>query len=200
MGDGSNSIEAPGLLIATPQVQDPFFNHAVVLLLQHSDEGSFGFNLNRPTELEIQEVLEGLDIPWGGDPEVPVYFGGPVQPQLGTVLFRSPPDAPAPSSPAEQTATEILPGLLMSQHVDDLAALAQQPPAEFRLFLGYAGWGAGQLLEEILRNDWILAPVQDEYLFGENPRSLWSRALRASGVDPNTLPSWIPDQRDSEAN
>ena len=196
----STGIETPTLLVATPQVQDPFFDHSVVLLLHHDDEGSFGFNLNRPTDLAIEEVLNGLEISWQGDPKSHAYFGGPVQPQLGSVLFGSTTDAPLPNSRMETTAAEVFPGIRLTQHVDDLALLASEPPMGFRLYLGYAGWGAGQLVEEILRNDWILVPVIDDLLFSNEPTSLWSRALHAAGVDPQTLPSWIPDQSRAESN
>ncbi|MDH3254857.1 MAG: YqgE/AlgH family protein [Acidobacteriota bacterium] len=193
-------IETPVLLVATPQVNDPFFDHGVVLLLHHDEDGSFGFNLNRPTELAIQEILSGFKIPWEGDPSSPAYFGGPVQPQLGSVLFGSAPDAPLPDPRMTTTAAEVCPGLRMTQHVDDLALLAQRPPPGFRLYLGYAGWGAGQLIDEILRNDWLLVPVIDELVFSDEPQAIWARALEAAGVDPQTLPSWTQDQSQTESN
>ena len=196
----SSGIETPTLLVATPQVQDPFFDHSVVLLLHHDDEGSFGFNLNRPTDLSIQEVLDGLEIPWKGDPESQAYFGGPVQPQLGSVLFRSSENEPLPNPRMMATAAEVCPGIRMTQHVDDLALLAGQPPPGLRLYLGYAGWGTGQLVDEILRNDWIIVPVTNDLLFSSDPQGLWSQALQAAGVDPQTLPSWVPEQSQEESN
>jgi putative transcriptional regulator len=196
----SSGIETPTLLVATPQVHDPFFDHSVVLLLHHDEEGSFGFNLNRPTDLAIEEILEGLAIPWNGDPESQAYFGGPVQPQLGSVLFRNPEGDPLPDPRMQATASEVYPGLRMTQHVDDLALLASKPPPGFRLYLGYAGWGTGQLVEEILRNDWILVPVANDLLFSDEPQSLWSKALQAAGLDPQTLPSWVPHQSQDESN
>lgn len=196
----TSGIETPTLLVATPQVQDPFFDHSVVLLLHHDDEGSFGFNLNRPTDLSIQEVLDGLEIPWKGGPESQAYFGGPVQPQLGSVLFRSSENEPLPDPRMMATAAEVCPGIRMTQHVDDLALLASQPPPGFRLYLGYAGWGTGQLVDEILRNDWIIVPVINDLLFSSDPQGLWSHALRAAGVDPQTLPSWLPVQSQEESN
>ena len=196
----SSGIETPSLLVATPQVQDPFFDHSVILLLHHDSEGSFGFNLNRPTDLAIEEILEGLEIPWRGEPESPVYFGGPVQPQLGSVLFGSSEDDPLPDPRMMATAAEICPGVRMTQHIDDLAELARRPPPGFRLFLGYAGWGAGQLVQEILRNDWIVVPVVSELLFSNEPQNVWRMALQAAGVDPQSLPSWTPDQSHGETN
>jgi putative transcriptional regulator len=196
----STGIETPALLVATPQVKDPFFDHSVVLLLDHDDEGSYGFNLNRPTDLAVEEILSGLEIPWKGDPETHAYFGGPVQPQLGSVLFGNAPESELPDPRMTATAIEVCPGIRMTQHVDDLAVLASELPCGFRLYLGYAGWGAGQLVSEILRNDWIVAPVVDELLFSNEPQSLWGLALEAAGVDPQTLPSWTPDQSQTESN
>lgn len=200
MTGSSGGIDTPTFLVATPQVKDPFFDHSVVLLLHHDEEGSFGFNLNRPTDLVIEEVLEGLEITWKGEPEIPTYFGGPVQPQLGSVLFVSPDDSDLPTPGMTRTAAEVFPGVRMTQHIDDLAVLASQPPPGFRLFLGYAGWGAGQLVQEILRNDWIVVPVIDDLLFSKDAHDLWKLALEAAGVDPQTLPSWIPDQSQGESN
>jgi putative transcriptional regulator len=199
-GEESKGLEAPAFLVATPQVHDPYFDHSVVLLLHHDDQGSFGFNLNRPTELPLADILEGLEIPWAGDPDSRAFFGGPVQPQLGTVLFRF--DGPEPRSDQflRMTATEIYPGVRMTQHVDDLALLAGSPPSGFRLYLGYAGWGAGQLVEEILRNDWILVPVIETMLFAPEPHRVWTRVLESVGVDPTTLPSWTQAQDDVQAN
>ena len=189
MTRSAEDLEVPVLLMATPQVQDPFFHRSVVLLLGHTAEGSFGFNVNRPTTVSVDEILDGMEIPWGGDQESLAYFGGPVQPQLGTVLFQ-PDDGGAPGTP--ESMTEVDSGLWMTQHVNDLSDLARRPPAAFRLYLGYAGWGAGQLVDEILRNDWIVGPVIRELLFAEDVEEVWKHALEAAGVDPRTLPTWTP--------
>jgi putative transcriptional regulator len=92
--------------------------------------------------------------------------------------------------------TEAMPGVAITQQLGDLAALASHPPDRFRLFLGYAGWGRGQLMEEIERNDWLTAPVRDELVFGPTAGSLWDAALRSVGVDPATLPSWTVASED----
>ncbi len=194
----ASDLHAPSLLMATPQVLDPFFQRSVVLLLGHTGEGSFGFNLNRPTTVSVAEILEGMEIPWAGDPESHAYFGGPVQPQLGTILFEQ--ASKAILADVEGTSTEVHPGVWMTQHIDDLTLLASTPPPGFRLYLGYAGWGGGQLIDEILRNDWILGPVNDDLIFADDPEPIWEQALRGVGVDPGTLPSWTPDDGDDEAN
>lgn len=188
-------LVAPVMLLAMPQVADPFFKKSVVLLLAHQEEGSFGFIVNRATELKIAEILRDLEIEWRGDPAAQARFGGPVQPQVGTVLF-----AGGERLPGLPGATEILPGIRLSQNLSELARLAARPPERLRLLLGYAGWGAGQLVSEIVRNDWLTAPVDDELIFGEPGEPTWERALRSVGVDPETLPAWTESDGDGTPN
>lgn len=193
-------LTAPVLLLAMPQVQDPFFKQSVVLLVHHTAEGSFGFIANRPTEIQVDEILSGLEIEWNSTEKPAAYFGGPVQPQLGTVLFDLDSSPLASAATIEETTTEIFPGLRVTQHVGDLQAIARQPSRRFRFFLGYAGWGEGQLVEEILRNDWLTAPVREDLLFQPDPDEAWSSALASVGVDPASLPSWTPADLEGGAN
>lgn len=188
-------LEPPVLLLATPQVLDPFFRQSVVLLLQHSEEGSLGFIINRTTGIRVAEILDGLEIRWQGDEAEAAFFGGPVQPRLGTVLFHR--SADDRISVDRETVTELLPGLLMTQHVGSLAALAAEPPGFFRFVLGYAGWGGGQLVDEISRNDWLIAPPTDDLLFGTRPETIWESAMTAVGVDPDSLGAWTSDDSSS---
>jgi putative transcriptional regulator len=206
-------LSPPVFLLAMPQVQDPFFHRSVVLLLGHTEEGSFGFVVNRPTGLQLTEILQGMELPWNGDPAAEAFLGGPVQPEAGTVVFAEAPEPPAdaagtvPPPPAPDLAggliaadQEILPGVRLSQHQGDLETLAARPPHNFRLFLGYAGWGAGQLVSEILRNDWLTAPADRSLLFAAEPESVWERALRSVGVDPASLPAWTAPEPEGTAN
>ena len=179
-------LETPVLLAAMPQIQDPFFAHSVVLLVDHQPESSFGLIINRPTELSVKEVLDGLEIPWQGGAEAMTHFGGPVQPQMGTVLF----DRGSSPAPTDESTLEISDGIHISQHIGDLSAIAQHPPESFRLLLGYAGWGEGQLEEEIERNDWLLAPLDAAMLFAGEAEDVWQRVVASLDIDPSNLPSW----------
>lgn len=191
-------LETPVLLVAMPQVQDPFFHMSVVLLVHHhQEEGSQGFIVNRPTGVAVSDILEGLDITWSGDEAQTAHFGGPVQPQIGTVIYRSENGAPGGGSPPPQ---EIYPGVVLTQNIHDLQSLAVDPPASLRLFLGYAGWGEGQLIQEILRNDWMTAPVTHDLVFASDPGETWRRALESVGVDPEQLPTWMPGDANEVAN
>ena len=189
-------LQAPLLLIAMPQILDPFFHRSVVLLVHHDAEGSLGFILNRPTAISVAEILQGMEIAWAGDEAAVAHFGGPVQPQLGTVLF-----TPVGGNGHEQSGTALVcPGVSLTQHVGTLAELAVAPPPRFRLLLGYAGWGGGQLVEEILRNDWLTAPVEESLVFAADPDGVWGRALDSVGIDPGALPSWSPAGGEDGAN
>lgn len=189
-------LAAPVFLLAMPQVVDPFFHKSVVLLLAHQDEGSFGFIVNRRTDLKVAAILDDLKLVWGGDPEAMARFGGPVQPQVGSVLIGEDPESPE----LLPGASEVLPGLRITQNLSELARLGEQPPARFRLLLGYAGWGPGQLLTEIRRNDWLIAPVDLDLVFSEGTESTWERGLRSVGVDPAALPAWTAGESDGEVN
>lgn len=196
-----SGLHAPLLLVAMPQVLDPFFHRSVVLLIRHDDdEGSVGFIVNRSTNIRVGEILSGMEIGWQGPAGSVAHFGGPVQPSLGTILFTREPGGEEEDDDEENGVTEVAPGVALSQHIGDLARLAATPPERFRLILGYAGWGSGQLLEEILRNDWLTAPPSPDLIFAAEPDRVWAQALAAVGVDPATLPSWTSAGDDEAAN
>ncbi len=192
---GASDLSAPVLLLAMPQVVDPFFHKSVVLLLAHQDEGSFGFIVNRRTDLRVAAILTDLELVWSGDPEACARFGGPVQPQVGSVLIGD-----ADGQIALPDAAEVLPGLRITQNLSELAHLGRRPPARFRLLLGYAGWGPGQLVTEIRRNDWLTAPVDLDLVFGEGTEATWEQGLRSVGVDPASLPAWTSTEPDGAVN
>jgi putative transcriptional regulator len=191
----ADDFQTPILLLALPQVLDPFFHKSVVLLLQHQSEGSLGFIVNRPTGVKISDILEDLNLPWLGDESSLAFFGGPVQPQVGTLLYRA-------EEPLKTVAPQnvVCPGVALTQHAGDIERLAVEPPGAFRLLLGYAGWGEGQLVDELLRNDWMTAPVDEDLIFHERPEEVWRLAFESVGVDPSQLPSWTADGRDVSAN
>lgn len=183
---GTSDLKTPLFLLAMPQVLDPYFHHSVVLLVHHEDnEGSLGFIVNRPTQLKLKDILVDLEIPWHAHDEGPqAFFGGPVRPEVGTLLFLD--------NDPDSTKRTICPGVSASQNVGDLESLSQLPADSFRLYLGYAGWGEGQLEQEILRNDWLIAPVSTDLIFSGRPDEVWRSALLSVGVNPEQLPMWAP--------
>jgi putative transcriptional regulator len=166
----------------------------VVLLLEHSDEGSFGFIVNRTTELRMADLLADLGIAWNGDATAVARFGGPVHPNLGTAVFG---EIELPDEAAPEKVIAVAPGLRLSQDIHVLTRLAESSPADFRLVLGSAGWGPGQLLAEVERNDWLVAPFDRELVFEEDETGKWERALASIGVRPESLPSMIGGDDDA---
>ncbi|MEL7061757.1 MAG: YqgE/AlgH family protein [Acidobacteriota bacterium] len=192
MFEGSD-FETPLLLLAMPQVNDPFFRQAVVLLIRHEeDEGSLGFIVNRPMELTVSEILEDNEIEWTGEASPSAFFGGPVSPEMGTLLYRS--------AAETDDDDEVLPGVSASHSLQDLESLSRERPEAFRLFLGYAGWDSGQLEREIVRNDWLIAPVSNDLIFSSSPEEVWRRAVESVGIDPDHLPAFTQQQTEPAAN
>ena len=176
---------APGLLLSMPHLLDPNFTRAVVLMVEHSDEGSFGLVVNQPSDLAVCDLLEQLEIPWRGSPDDVVWSGGPVTPSTGWVLHE-----PVPGLVSEDTEGELLsvaPGIELSTSPEILRDIAGAPPRRVRFLLGYAGWGPGQLASEMVRGSWLHAEASPELVFDTPADEMWEAALRTLGVDPESL-------------
>src|SRR5262249_50628256 len=139
MSTGHSELAPPLFLLAMPQVADPFFHHSVVLLVHHDAQGSIGFIVNRRTGSRVAEVLDGMGIGWGGGPEHQVYFGGPVHPHLGTVIYDGE-EVRIEPTPEGSVGFGGFEGVKFTRHRDDLTRLAERPPESIRLLLGWAGW------------------------------------------------------------
>lgn len=158
------------LLIAGPNVLDPNFWRTVVLIIDHSPEGALGLVLNRASESTVGETVP--DLTPLIDAEVPVMMGGPVGQSAVIVLaeFSDPDDA----------------AMLAFEHVgvlagDGVADLTDAPVRCARAFAGHAGWGPGQLEDELERGDWIVEPAQREDPFSDKPNELWPAVLTRKG-------------------
>lgn len=180
---------APGLLLSMPHLLDPNFTRAVVLMVEHSDEGSFGLIVNQPSDLAVTELLEQLEIDWHGSPNDVVWSGGPVTPSTGWVLHEPLDGLPEPGGGG--STLSVAPGIVLSTSPDVLRGIAGAPPGRVRFLLGYAGWGPGQLASEMVRGSWLHADASPEIVFDTPPEQMWSVALHSLGVDPETL---IPGQ------
>jgi putative transcriptional regulator len=173
------------LIIAMPALGDPRFSHSVILICAHSNDGAMGLIVNKPMDdLSFSELLTHLDIPQAEKGrDIRVQFGGPVERGRGFVLH---------STDFESgQATMTLPGdLAMTATLDILEALARgEGPRRAVLALGYAGWGPGQLEEEIGRNDWLTAEMSDDLIFSPDNDAKWGKALKGLGIDPISLSS-----------
>ena len=171
------------LLIAMPDMGDPRFAHSVVFLCSHSDEGAMGLIVNKPAgELQLGELLKQLDIePTDAARDRPVHFGGPVEGGRGFVLHS--PDYGSPLHTLEVT-DEI--GMTATMDVlEDLACGGG--PRQALMLLGYAGWGPGQLEDELGRNGWLTAEASATLIFDLPDSEKWSAALKTLGIEPVML-------------
>ena len=184
MPESGSRLES-SLLVAMPQLQDPNFRRAVVLLVQHDGEGTFGLVLNRPAELSTSDLCGSLDVRWRGDPNASIHWGGPVQPNTGWVLF----DREDALPPHLEEIKTIASGVCFAGSLDVFRAVAESPPSAVQLYLGYAGWGAGQLEAELAAGAWLVAPGSADVIFDVAPGGMWTHVVRSLGVDPTTLVS-----------
>jgi putative transcriptional regulator len=158
------------LLLAAPSLQDPNFRRAVVLIGAHSAAGAMGVVLNRPSTVTVGEAVPQLEQAVG-ELET-VYVGGPVQPDSIVFLaeFLDP-------SPAGLLVLGRIGFPAPEADIDELSeAIARR-----RVYAGYAGWGEGQLDEELDQGDWIAYPARPEDVFTEDPDELWARVLARKG-------------------
>jgi len=165
-----------------PQLQDPNFLRSVMMIVQHDEDGTFGLVLNRPTDMSASDLCSGLDMKWGGDPEQPLHWGGPVQPQTGWLLF----SGPAPFE-SDDDIKAVGDGMRFAGSLDVLRQVAQDPPDTLQVLLGYAGWGPGQLENELTEGAWLLAPVSREVVFDVDRTVMWEHVVRSLGIEPSTL-------------
>jgi putative transcriptional regulator len=169
------------LLVAAPSLLDPNFARAVVLVCEHNEDGALGLVLNRRTDISVGVAVPEL----GGliDPDERLWGGGPVQQSSIVVLAEL--EEPGDALMVNETIGLVLEGA-------DMAAL-EQSPGRARAFLGYAGWGAGQLESELETDDWIVAPGHPDDAFFDDPSTLWSVALERMGGEYALLASFPPD-------
>ena len=172
-------LAAPAFLIAMPQLGDPNFVRGVVLIIDHGEHGSMGLLINRPTELEIAEFAASQNMKWAGDPSGVVYQGGPVQTERAFILHAS--DHQGPET------EPVMDGVRLSYSLESLKMLADRPPARYRVYLGYAGWGPNQLAEELTAGAWLLGAPNERLIFDAAVEDIWEQALREMGIDPMQL-------------
>jgi len=165
---------APGLLIAAPQLLDSNFVRTVVLLLHHDESGAMGIVLNRPLELPLREVARqhGID---SSESQGQAFFGGPVEVYRGFVLH---------AGEQCEEDTEIFDGVQITGSVSVLKRLLETSQPAFRLYLGYAGWGPGQLDAELTAGAWLAGELSPRYIFDIDADDCWDTVLADMGIDP----------------
>lgn len=169
-------------LIAMPSLMDSNFTHSVSYICDHTPQGAMGVIINRPTELVLADLLEQLDLEAIDTDlaQTPIYHGGPVDTGRGFVLHQ-----PLGDWDNTLVITENI-GLTMSQDIIEAIANGMGPD-KFLIALGYAGWGEGQLEDEIIANAWLNGPADEEILFDEPAAHKWQAAASALGIELNLL-------------
>lgn len=158
-------------MISEPFLPDPNFERTVVLLCEHNEEGSFGFVLNKPSILKVNEVMEEM-----AELDSIVFVGGPVQQDTLHFIHRN---------TSLENAVEIVENIYWGgafEHLMLLLDTRQIDAKDIRFFLGYSGWGPGQLDAELDQDSWIVCDyVTDQLLFDTGPEVMWRKALENMG-------------------
>ena len=178
----SSSYLVGQFLVSMPAMGDPRFESTVIYMCHHAADGAMGLIVNRPIEdLAFREILAQLDIkPGRGCDEIRVHRGGPVETSRGFVLH---------STDYRREGTLIVAeDIALSATTEILRAIASgDGPNRSLMALGYAGWGEGQLDEEIKRNAWLSVPADADLLFSEDLGTKWVRAMGKLGINPAML-------------
>lgn len=170
------------LLVAMPQMADPDFEHSVTYIVEHSSEGAMGLTLNRPVQISLGDILSDMDI----EIEVPpserhrVVAGGPIQQEAGFVLHSA--------ATRWHASTVLSDGLILTTSRDILEAIAiGEGPEQSLICLGYAGWDAGQLEQELVDNAWLSTPASRELVLDTPFEQAWHAAAARIGVDMSLI-------------
>lgn len=169
------------LLLAMPGMFDPNFDHAVIAMCLHDENGALGIGVSHVRDdLTFHGLLEDLDIDPGKAPDCPVHHGGPVEPSRGFVLHSD-------DWGGEDTLA-VVPFGGLSGSLGILRAIAEgRGPSRWLIALGYAGWGEGQLDAEMRRHGWYAATGRPELVYDTPARDRWAATWKAEGIDPALL-------------
>ncbi|WP_440054054.1 YqgE/AlgH family protein [Pseudoalteromonas sp. T1lg65] len=174
-------------LIAMPAMDDPFFNHTVTYICEHSEDGAMGLVVNHPINVTVGELLDQIDI--NNDKQsiaakASVFAGGPVHTDRGFVLH-----TPKHGYASSQ---ELSSDIMMTTSKDVLASLTSNHcPDGFIITLGYAGWVSGQLEKELKENSWLVVEADPEIIFNTPPEKRWEKAVQMLGIDVAQLSNEI---------
>ncbi|OGV26241.1 MAG: hypothetical protein A3F18_06005 [Legionellales bacterium RIFCSPHIGHO2_12_FULL_37_14] len=181
--NASNSF-SNSILIAMPMMNDPFFHHAVIYLCEHQPEGAVGLIINHPMQFAISMIFEQLNI----QPikvqlsQTPLLFGGPIQPERGFVIHKQ--------MGVWQSSLNLRKDVIITTSNDIIRAIARdEGPKDMLVTLGFTGWGASQLEEEIKNDAWLVCPFKSELLYEVPFEKRWKYAGSLLGVDMDQLSS-----------
>ncbi len=170
-------------LVSMPSLDDSYFARSVILMCLHSENGALGIIVNKLTDRQLGDVFEQLSLPYDGSQclNIPVYCGGPVYQECGLVVHNE-------SGQQWESSLQVNDDLCVTNSRDILSAMARgNGPEKFILSLGYAGWGPGQLENEILQNSWLSTPADSDIIFCDDIKSKWKQAAELIGIDIRKL-------------
>jgi len=173
-------------LIAMPAMADSFFHRSVVYICEHDEEGAMGLIINRPTHVMLTELLTHLEIENAETipRTTPVLFGGPVQKGQGMVIHNS--------HEPWKTTLQLSDELFLTTSTDILETIgSEKGPKDAIITLGYSGWGAGQLEQEIVDNSWLTVAANNDILFHTPAEQRWHAAAKLLGVDINLMTNTV---------
>jgi len=165
-------------LIAMPSLNDSFFNQAVTYICEHDEAGSFGLIINQQSEIHLKQVISEMKIESGSnyDEEQSIFIGGPVDQGRGFILHR----------PTGNWSSSLIvnDNVALTTSKDILRAIANnEGPEDCIVALGYAGWAAGQLEQEMADNTWLSCPADEQIIFNTPVEERWKAAAKLIGVD-----------------
>jgi putative transcriptional regulator len=166
------------LLIAMPSLDDSYFNKTVTYICEHNAEGAMGLIINLPINVTLNELLTQIDQDKIAAPELDqqVLTGGPVSQDRGFVLHST--------QAGWNSSLALTADVMITTSKDILLALGTaQAPEKYMVTLGYAGWGPGQLEEEIKANSWLLTPADGDIIFNTPIEQRWKKATDKLGID-----------------
>lgn len=170
------------LLVATPHMTDERFQKKAIFICQHDEEATMGLIINQPnSDIRLEQVVEQLDI---GSPrfslDEPIYTGGPVEGQRGYILHTS--DHMIPDT------VSVTDTICLSVHVDMIREISRGlGPSMYKIMLGYSGWSAGQLEEELKLNMWFHLGASPSMLFATQSDMVWERCFSQMGMNAGSL-------------
>ena len=179
----------PCLLVASPGLSCPVFNHSVVLLVDHREDGSLGFVINRTAPISFEDVLKQVKLRASRKNRAAVLAGGPVSPETGWLVF-DPSDGDIEDE--ADSIIHVTKNISVSANMSMLERIAEgRGPTRRNMMLGYAGWGPGQLDEEIRDGSWITMDLDPAMIFDVPVAERWTRAFSTIGIDPAQMVSSV---------
>jgi len=182
MKSSSVNIDKGSILISAPQLSD-FFSRTVILMMEHNENGSLGFVINKPIKQKLNEVIDGFP-----DFDAKVFIGGPVETDMINFIHRA--------GDLIEGGLEISKGIFWGGNFNNLKILAEAGklnPNDFIFLVGYSGWSSGQLNEEMLSNTWFESESSEDLIFDLEPEKIWTNALRRMGGEFLTISSFPSD-------